>query len=370
MAVSNTSTGYAVPRNKYAGYWTIKKFRRHLRNLLNTWLARRTAPPPALISIDPALVRRVIVCRRNNRLGNMLFLTPLLRSLAATLPHAQIDVLIGSAQYADLFQGLPGVRRVWVMPRRGWTWPWRMLGMLFQLRAQDYDLSIEPSLNSFSNRLSARLSGARRRLGFYTPDQWLSLTHGALPDLSEPHEALKPLQLIQQGLATPARLHCHLDLALDAQERAAGATTLANIFGRRSDRPVIGFFTEATGKKQLDPEWWREWLAGLRQSGQDFRLLQILPPGTPSALEPGMAHVSEPDYRRLAALLGNLDLFVSCDAGPMHLAAAAGASTLGLFHATRSKRYRPLGARSIALEVKDMAPTQVARATLQHLHAQ
>lgn len=369
VAITNPSGGYAAPSHKYAGYWAIKKIRRRLRNLLNAWLARRTPPPPVLTPIDPMLVRRVIVCRRNNRLGNMLFLTPLLRSLAATLPHAQIDVLIGTARYADLFQGLPGVRRVWAMPRRGWAWPLRMLGMLFQLRAQDYDLSIEPSFNSFSNRLSARLSSARWRLGFHTPEQWLSLTHGALPDLREPHEALKPLQLIQQGFATPARLLPYLKIVLDAQERKVGTATLAEILGQCPAHPTIGFFIEATGRKRLSPEWWREWLAGLRQSGQDFRLLQILPPGTAAPIEPGMAHVCEPGHRRLAALLGCLDLFVSCDAGPMHLAAAAGTPTLGLFHTTRSERYRPLNPGSLALDVKNIQPAQAALATLQYLRA-
>ncbi len=371
MDITNTNAGYTAPRNKYAGYWTIKKIRRRLRNRLNAWLARRTAPPPALTPIDPALVRRVIVCRRNNRLGNMLFLTPLLRSLAATLPHAQIDVLIGNARYADLFRDLPGVRRVWAMPEHGWTWPLRMLILLFQLRAQGYDLSIEPSFNSFSNRLSARLSSARWRLGFHAPDQWLSLTHCALPDPRERHEALKPLQLLRQGFATPAHLlHPYLEIALDVQERAAGAVSLAQALGGLIDRPVIGFFTEATGKKRLPPEWWQVWLTALRQSGQDCYLLQILPPGTAPAIEAGIAQVRESDHRRLAAILGHLDLFVSCDAGPMHLAAAAGTPTLGLFHATRSERYRPLNANSHAIEFKRMAPAQAALAVRQQLHPQ
>ncbi|MGH8457896.1 MAG: glycosyltransferase family 9 protein [Nevskiales bacterium] len=350
---------------KYAGYWTIKKLRRGLRNRLSAWLARGQAAP--LQPLDPAAIRRVIDCRRNHRLGNMLFLTPLLRSLAATLPQAEIDLLVGNASYAGLFQGLPGVRRVWAMPRRGWLWPLRMLALLFRLRRQDYDLVIEPSQNSFSNRLSARLCGARWRLGFYAPDQWLSLTHTVIPDPDQKHEVLKPLQLISRGFADAARLHPRMALALTAEEQAVGRARWAAVLDPWGHGPVIGFFTEATGKKRLPPEWWQAWLAGLRQSGQDFRLLQILPPGTAPAIEPGMAHVREPDHRRLAALLGNLDLFVSCDAGPMHLAAAAGVSTLGLFHTTRSERYRPLGEHSLALEVKDQTPTQAAGAVLAHL---
>jgi heptosyltransferase-3 len=354
---------------KYPGYWTIKKLRRGLRDALSAWLARGNEVPPALHPLDPSTLRRVIVCRRNNRLGNMLFLTPLLRSLADTLPQAEIDVLIGSADYAELFRGLPGLCQVWVMPSRGWAWPLRMLILLFRLRARRYDLAIEPALNSFSNRLSAHLCAARWYLGFHAPGQWLSLTQAVVHDPAVIiHEALMPLQLLRAGFAPgTARLHDRLALALTAEERAAGQAQLAAALGAQGQGPVIGFFTEATGHKRLPVEWWQAWLGGLRESGQAFRLLQLLPPGTMPSLEPGLPQLREPDHRRLAAILGGLDLFVSCDAGPIHLAAAAGAPTLGLFHATSSAYYRPLGEKTLALEVKALTPAQVAESALSHL---
>lgn len=351
------------PRSgKYAGYWKIKRFRRGARNTLSAWLARSNASVPVLQPLDPAQVRRVIVCRRNKRLGNMLFLTPLLRSLAATMPHAEIDVLISNADYVELFQGLPRVRHVWSMPARGWRWPFRMLGLLLQLRARHYDLVIEPSLHSFSNRLLARLCAARWRLGFHTPSQWLNLTHNVVPEV-EPHEGLQPLQLVSQGMAGPVQLYPQLDIALGAQERAAARATL-DILVKADQGPLLGFFAEATGKKRLSPEWWQDWLDAMRQSKRSFRLLQILPPGETPPLEPDMPYVREPGHRRLAAMLGELDLFVSCDAGPMHLAAAAGARTVGLFHATSIARYQPLGADCVALDIKDLTPAQVATAVL------
>lgn len=352
---------------KYPGYWTIKKIRRGLRNRVNAWLARHAAPARQPARLDPAQIRRVIVCRRNNRLGNMLFLTPLLHSLAATLPHAEIDVLIGNARFTDLFERMPGVRKVWALPARGWLWPLRMLRMLFSLRAQHYDLSVEPSLNSFSNRLSARLCGARWSLGFHSPDQWLSLTHAVTPDPLQRHEVLRPLQLVRQGFqGNTALLEC-LDIALSEAERAEGKAALAGTLPATTESPVIGFFIEATGKKRLPPEWWHAWRAALQASGRPLRLVQLLPPDGTPALDPGLATLCETNHRRLASQLAQLDLFVSCDAGPMHLASAAGTATLGLFHATRSERYRPLGPRSAAVDVRQRDPAQVAALTLRHL---
>jgi ADP-heptose:LPS heptosyltransferase len=362
---------HAIPNpvhraGKYPGYWTIKRWRRALRNRVSAWLARGNAAPPACVPLEPTAIRRVLVCRRNNRLGNMLLLTPLLRSLSATLPQAEIDVLIGSTDYSSLFKGMPGVRRVWVMPQRGWRWPLRMLALLFRLRAQAYDLSIEPTLNSFSNRLSARLCGARWRLGFHTPNQWLSLTHAVVPDRSIRHEAHIQQQLVQAGFSRPAPAYPRLRLGLSTAEREAGAARLAALLGP-GHGPVVGFFAEATGRKRLPPEWWRDWLIELRREYPSLRLLQILPPGATEPLLPGLPHLREPELRRLAAVTAALDLFVACDSGPMHLASASGAATLGLFHVTRRYSYGPLGPADLALDVGKLTPRQTARATLLQL---
>jgi ADP-heptose:LPS heptosyltransferase len=351
---------------KYPGYWQVKALRRQLRNRLSRWLARRRAADPAvLVPMDPARIRRVIVCRRNHRLGNMLMLTPLLRTLSAAVPHAEIDLLIGSRDYSELFRGLPGVCRVWALPTRGWLWPFRMLHMLIRLRRRRYDLCIEPSINSFSNRLSARLCGAESRLGFHTPAQWLTLTHPVVPDPAVVHDALIPVQLIRDGIRQTTLMQSRLCLALTAEELAAGQARLRATLGA-AHAPVIGFFIEATGRKRLSPDWWRAWAWRLSAQQPGTQLLQILPPGA-TVLQPGIPSLCEPNHRRLAAVLAQLDLFVSCDAGPMHLAGAAGTPTIGLFHASHSAQYRPLGKPSLALEVAGLGPDNVAQAVAGHL---
>lgn len=355
---------------KYPGYWTIKRLRRQLRKSLGSLLARQAGPAQTEgVPIASATVKRVIICRRNHRLGNMLLLTPLLQSLAIRLPHAKIDILIGHARYAPLFEGLPGIRQVWCMPARGWSWPYRMLMLLFKLRQQKYDLSIDPAQNSVSNRMASRLCGAEMRLGFHAPDQWLGLTH-AVTSPAEVHEGLKPLQLIRAGFADTSPLCTEITLALSAEEREAGHQRLHSLLPKFSQtKPILGFFVEATGKKQLPPAWWQHWLAALRAARPDIQLLQILPPGqTRQPLDATLPALREEDLRRLAAALCHLDLFVACDSGPMHLAAAAGTPTLGLFHATSSARYRPLTLASRVLELGELTASQVGQETARQLY--
>ena len=57
----------------------------------------------------------------------------------------------------------------------------------------------------------------------------------------------------------------------------------------------------------------------------------------------------ELDVRQLGALMEGAALVVTNDSGPMHLSAALGAPTVGLFGPETPIMYRPLGARATAI---------------------
>ena len=61
----------------------------------------------------------------------------------------------------------------------------------------------------------------------------------------------------------------------------------------------------------------------------------------------------EAPRRELTRFTGGLTLFVSCDTGPLHLAAASGVPCLGLFTQTDPARYGCLGAQHLNLVIED-----------------
>jgi len=63
--------------------------------------------------------------------------------------------------------------------------------------------------------------------------------------------------------------------------------------------------------------------------------------------------VGGPDLLTVGACLARCDLFVGNDSGLMHLAAAVGAPTLGLFGPSHEWRYRPWGERAAALRTPE-----------------
>lgn len=338
----------------------VRRLRRGLRRHLSLELARwRGTPEPIRASLPTP--KRILVCRLNARLGNILFLTPLLRSLAATYPEAEIDVLLREPAHVPLLSNMPGVQRVHVLPER----LFRIPGFIRSLRRRHYDLAIDPNIQSTGNRIALGLCAARYRLGFAGPDQWLRLTHAAPRPANEPHQARQALALLTDAIdGPPPRIYRELAVYPSDDARRQAKRMLDEALGDAPRRPLVGFFAGATGPKRLSGEWWKQWHGALTRAAL-LTPIQVLAPGETSLL-PDIATVGTPDLAVLAAIMGEMDLFVAADGGPMHLAAAAGVPVIGLFAATSPVDYAPLGHDCLTL-TPPLDADETAERTLAHL---
>jgi ADP-heptose:LPS heptosyltransferase len=336
----------------------IHHWRRRNRGRFNRLLVRIfgvTKPRRAALEPD---TRRILVVRLNKRLGNILFLTPMLRSLAVTLPAAQIDVLIQNPAQKPLLETLPGVARILVQEQHFF----KTLRTLRELRSVRYDLVIDPTSNSSGTRIGVALARARQRMGFARDDQWLHLTHAAgRPD--SPHQAIRSVELLTGAIASPEVVPFDT-LAVfpgDSAQRAA-EEYWQQVFGTRAPAgPVIGFFSRASDDKMLPQSWWQAWIAEVRKAIPEAELLEILPVAGAAPVAPECPHLAIEKLIELAAFMARLDQFVAADSGPMHLAAAAGTPVIGLFQATSPRLYAPLGRDCICMEGQALTPAQVAR---------
>lgn len=343
----------------------VRRLRRGARKRLNDFLvAFGGTPTPRSQRLEPS-PRRILVVRLNKRLGNAMFTTPLLRSLAASYPEAEIDVLMRGRANAVLLQTLPGVRTTHVLD----SGVRAALRLIRTLRRRRYDLAIIPSTGSSSDRFGALASGARRRLGFAGPDQWLRLSHAAARPAGEQHQGRIPLALLRDGLGdTPMTLHEYLSVCPSPTAREAAARARRTALGTDAG-PVLAFFTRATGDKQLPGSWWQTWYAALREAPDAPRLLEIRPSPEAVGLTPDMPGLHLAALDQLAALIGGVDLFVAGDCGPLHLAAATGTPTVGLFRASPPAAYAPLGPECLSLTNDDLDPERAAAWTLAQLRA-
>src|ERR1700753_813859 len=201
------------------GLLTIRTLLKGLRCDLRQWLGRSIArmrgPRSYQTRLDAGVVASVLVCRINGRLGNAVFLTPLIDRIHAMFPGAVIDLAMSVPPAEGLLKKKPGVRQIIAFPHKGVDMVWRYLSAVRRMRATHYDVVIDPIPESTGGRIVLSLCRASNRIGYANGSQWAPLTH-AIPEFPERmHQGAVPVYLLSNILGVPfaeqdIRLALHL----------------------------------------------------------------------------------------------------------------------------------------------------------------
>jgi ADP-heptose:LPS heptosyltransferase len=259
------------------------------------------------------------------RIGDAVLSTGLLDHLLRTYPGARVTVACGPVA-EGVFARMPGLQRTLIVDKRRFDRHW--LELWAQTVTTLWDLAVDLRGSALTLLLPARRRAIMR--GGRRPGHRLLHLAGAL-NLTEP-----PMPVAWTNAA----------------DRARAVALLPNA-------PVIALGPTANWAGKV---WPAERFVAL------FRALEANVPGArpavfagPGAAERAMAApVLEalPDAIDLAgkltlpeaaACLARCRLFVGNDSGLMHLAAAAGTPTLGLFGPTPASEYAPSGRRAAAV---------------------
>ncbi|HEX7326401.1 MAG TPA: glycosyltransferase family 9 protein, partial [Rhodanobacteraceae bacterium] len=300
-------------------------------------------------SVSVVDVHRVLICRPNHRLGNLLLLTPLVQELEQRLPNATIDLAAAGDIAPELFAGFQNVGRVYCLAHRIVRHLAATIRTLTEIRHAHYDWTIDPCLGSESGRFLALSAGAWGVLGF--PRRSLVSAWDELDPLHglPPHAAQMPVYLLRRALGCDYE-HLRapyppLALRLSAVERAAGRQALSDRLRRAAKPPaartIVGVFADATGAKRFPQAWWRRFIAALNLQRPDDAFVEVLPPDGRSPLAMDLPNFCSPSPRSVAAVVSGMTCFVSADCGVMHLACASGTPTIGLFSASDVAKYGP-----------------------------
>ncbi|HEX7914382.1 glycosyltransferase family 9 protein [Rudaea sp.] len=345
-----------------------------LRRRVARWFSRRLSSQSTTAADLPQHVpargiHRILVCRATKTLGETLLLSPLLREIEARFPGAEVDIVSGCGAAPALFQRFAQVRRVSVLPRSIAKAPLRYRRILKELRAAKYDLAIDPYLFSNSDRLLVRTSQARFRIGFDGARKSGHLTHALAEPRDEEHAAKLPVYLLRKTMGVggdPAQwTYPELDLHLSVAEREQGREALRALAGNDARaRGTIGVYAFATGVKNYPREWWQRFLATLAARYPDHTIVEIIPGFGRSLLGDAYPAYFSSDIRKLGGVIGNLSFYVSADCGIMHLAAASGAPTVGIFSVTDIPGWNVYGARNHTIDAAGLDAEQAAVATI------
>jgi ADP-heptose:LPS heptosyltransferase len=260
----------------------------------------------------------------SNRLGDAVLSTGLLDHLIRTHPDARITVVCGPVA-EGVFARMPNRERTIVLDKRPYRLHWP--GLWLATATTRWDLVVDIRGSALGWMVPTRRRAVMRRRSGHKIAQLAAILR-----LDPP-----PLPVVWTA----------------PQDRARAAALLP------TDRPVVALAPTANWAPKV---WPAECFAAL------FRQLSAGPlPGAMAAIfaGPGASEQSIaapllqalPDAMNLsgqlslpevAACLEQVTLFVGNDSGLMHLAAAAGASTLGLFGPTDAAEYAPTGRRTAA----------------------
>lgn len=275
-----------------------------------------------------------ILVIRYSALGDVVLATSVLGPLRARYPRARVE-WVTNAQYAGLLEGLPEISRVHRL-RPGVA---ATRTLLSQLRGRfDVVLDLQHKLRSIA--LARRSAPVRMVFRRRTSAQaLLSLVRAEKP-LVRAHatqlysEALAPLGIVWQGqpqVSFSARAEEQAAHAL----RNAGSTVVAIAPGTRWETkrwPVERFIAVADA---LASDGVRIVLCGGPGDGEALNTFRL---GLRAELA---ADLSALPADALAAAIARVQLLISCDSGPMHLATAVGTPVLALFGPTSTTRWGP-----------------------------
>ena len=344
----------------------FKNLRHRSREYLGWLLARliHTRHPATSLRADE--VSTILICRINGRIGNTLFLTPLIRYLHQLLPAAAIDLALAYPAAAELLRGLPGVRRIIVFPHRQPYRIGRYLAALRSLRACRYDLAIDPTEFSSSGRAMLALTRSRYRLGFESRAQWAPLTHAVPLPLQAMHQAVRPLYLPHRIFGAPLEPQAvRLWLPLPESELAEGRRLIAQAIAPKpllAPSNAFGFFAHAANLKRIDRSWWLSfWQTFLALEPQAIAV-EFLPSAAQPPTDERLASLHVRSTRGLTAAIAATRVFISTDTGPMHLASTTAVPTVGLFLASDPGLYGPLKPDDLAIDIGRHSAGEIAQA--------
>jgi ADP-heptose:LPS heptosyltransferase len=266
----------------------------------------------------------------SNRLGDAILSTGLLDHLIRSHPDARITVVCGPVA-EGVFTRMPNRKRTIVLRKRSWGRHW--LPLWVRVAPHVWDLVVDIRGSALSWLVPTRRRAVFRRI---TGPKIAQL--GAILGLSPP-----PLPVTWAS----------------ESDRRTSRNWLP------SDRPIIVLAPTANWAPKV---WPADRFAALFRTLVESLLpgAQAVILGGPGSAERAMAApllaalpgaidlVGAVSLPEAAAVLQQAALFIGNDSGLMHLAAAAGAPTIGLFGPTDAATYRPAGRCTTAVVAASM----------------
>lgn len=313
------------------------------------------------VTTNAAFPRRILVVKPAD-LGDLLFVTPALRALRRSFPQARIELLAPPSS-APLLQGCPYLDEILVFDKYIFDNPvaflhpanWRqLLQLALTLRRRRYDAVLIPRhlttrLGAFKYAALALVTGASRRVGLDNGRGWFLTDRVPDAGFGAFHE-------VEYDLQVAARLGAHIEegdqhLWLPRDE---AAEVWAEQIVASWPRPLV-IMHPGSGAYSPARRWPAEHFAALADAwtarhGGTVALVDADRAVTSAVQQAARSKLidlgGQTTLEQTIALIRRCDLFIGNDSGPLHMAAAAGVPTVGIYGPSNHLAWGPWGDRT------------------------
>ena len=317
--------------------------------------------------IDPKEVKSILIIRPNYRIGNLIFLTPLINELQKNIPDVKIDIIVGMKLAGQILAPMPNVDKVIDIPRKLLLHPFEMLNYIKHTRKKKYDIALNISGGSTSAQIVTTLVNAKYKASFASDKLWANFTHVQERGLKTyKHMGLESLEFLRFFNIDFPKQQPSLDIKLTEDEINEAKNDLHVLLHNNnisSEAKIIAIFRNARFDKKIAESWWNDWYKELKKCNQNIVIVDVLSPDIPQKLNAKVLEYKNKNLRILGAFFKSCDLYVSADTGPMHLAVASNAKVLALFNKTNMEVYGALGENNKTIDIEKLSAKNVAKIT-------
>jgi lipopolysaccharide heptosyltransferase I len=304
-------------------------------------------------------------------LGDVIHALPVARALRQAYPIAHLTWIVEAREYAilrdhpDLDSVLPVDTRLWrrlIRRPAGARIVWQKLARLrTRIRASRFDVTVDVQGLIKSGVLTA-YTGAPVRVGF--SPSWCGEWPNALFTNRHVTPPVEAVHVVEQYLALLSPLgivRANPEFHVPARPEAEGR--MEEFLGEQGIKRQDVVVALNPGAGRENKRWPVSHLCALAErlgSEPDVRLLLLWGPDEihmARQIRDGLsmkAILAPPtDLDELTSLLRRCSLMIANDTGPLHLAAALGTPTLGLYGPTPARRNRPYGLYGRGLQSPD-----------------
>ncbi len=291
-----------------------------------------------------------ILCIKPRGIGDIVLSTVILDNLSGYFPNCKIDYLTEAFAKSSV-ENNPLVNKVLTMEHK--ELPFKVA---YRLRKEKYDLIFDLWSNPRSAQITF-LSGVKYRVGFAYRGRKYAYNILSSNGRGNHHSAEHNLELLKAAGVPVKTKNIHFNVT--QEDDKFGRNLISEIFP--GDAKVIGIIPAGGWpSKRCDADKWVDICKTINKK-YDVKFLILWGPGDENDAQhiikklPSNAKLA-PDTKlsEMTGLINNCDFILANDSGPMHIAAALGVPTLGIFGPTDPAKHGPYSPKSGFVNKEDL----------------